>query len=239
MEKQTRRTIRNVGVLVLLTVLVSFGASYIAENSELQPVTPFTVKFTKITQLRDRAEVKHNLYALKSDGSSAAWDERDIGLGPAMVKTIRDIQRREAVTYEPNVNGKVTTPLSEKDIRVAQMTRTSCVEPNQEFTEEKFLGFDVLRTTHFIPEHKVKLEKWIAPSLNCYPIKDALYTGQGSDWKMIGHSEATEITLGEPSPELFAVPPDYREMPRVELFQEMKKRVGQGHIPPSPTGLYP
>jgi hypothetical protein len=58
--------------------------------------------------------------------------------------------------------------------------------------------------------------KWIAPALDCYPLKETQLSSRGS------HNEitVTAVAEGEPSATLFAVPANYIERPPSQVDAE-------------------
>lgn len=235
---------RLLGVLAGLTLLVSVAAVYFARVTSLKSPASFTIRMTETFRKGDGFHVKHVIYGYKSDGSLAKWDERDWGNGPVIVKTVRDVQSRQAVTYESTLKSKMTLPLSEEDIRKVQTVRGTCVEPEPGITveAERFLGFDVIKKTEVLTNEAAgrerRLEVWLAPELNCTSVKYVVSKpAPDSGWTVEAHGEATSITLGEPDPRLFDLPTDYSELPPVETFSELRKLHGRAPVPPSPGEL--
>jgi hypothetical protein len=224
---------------LLFTVLVCFVAEHFARAGNVKPMDSFTIHMTHATRLREGSfTTKRVIYAFKSDGSIATWDERQWGNGqPVIVKTIRDVPNRQIVSYEPATRSKITRYLNDKEIEIAQGARVQCVQPEDGdvVTQEGLLGFEVTKTVEILPSIEGRrLETWRAKALNCWSVKSVLSKPDPtspSGWLIEGHQEATSITLGEPEARFFEEPQDHTERSLVEMFAEIRRIIGRPIIP--------
>ncbi|MGH9782554.1 MAG: hypothetical protein ACRD88_00065, partial [Terriglobia bacterium] len=62
------------------------------------------------------------------------------------------------------------------------------------------------------PSTTFRMEQWLAPALDCLPLKQIFYVGSTpADVYAANVKEVTEVTIGEPPSTLFEKPSGYKQ----------------------------
>jgi hypothetical protein len=91
---------------------------------------------------------------------------------------------------------------------------------------ERILGHDIIKLTeeNRAPNNgKEVIEAWVAPELNCYPLRESDSLSYGPHNEI----EVADLTEGEPPSAMFDVPPDYVERSPSQLSADWAARFGQ------------
>jgi hypothetical protein len=115
--------------------------------------------------------------------------------------------------------------------------RGDCADPNpppgvvapQTVRWDKVLGYDVklLERDLLAPGpggKKISVESWRAPALNCYPLREKLFLGDGNE-KIVTHvREVISVMPGEPDATLFQIPAGWTERSPSQVYAEFERR---------------
>lgn len=184
--------------------------------------------------------------AFRADGSYAVWvrtylPEASPGPSTSEMRSLESPVTRSISLMYPQVKSLTTFQMSER--YAAFMTApVSCDSlrdrPAGHLESTEYLGFRVLK--HIVepaknePNRDWLLERWIAPELNCHPLRVVIWdiAADGSR-KPRSVREAASVVLGEPDPKLFEIPADFVERPPSEAEKEMAIRNSQPWVQPS------
>jgi hypothetical protein len=197
---------------IVLTINLVRGAIPRAKaQSSAAAVVPYTVIYELHLIMPDGREHPQSptimTYALASDGSrafrmeSTKLHERIIELASGKKQTIFDTLGKKSTEFNPE-------PIKPQDY--VRSAANHCVgSANESFAgEDQISGYRVARITHPGGSSFYALDHGCAP------------LGLKQDWGEKGRNETRLVSLvaGEPSPELFADPPSYQEVPPSVLF---------------------
>lgn len=173
--------------------------------------------------------VDHISYARKSDGSwvqVANIESPDGEVGD--LTSFVDVASSRHVDLEPFTRSAMTFYLSPSELRQEVGQSGSCPTAVSAAggERERILGYDVVRLTekNRAPNNgKEIIEAWVAPELNCYPLRKSGSLSDGPHNEI----EVTDLTEGQPPPTMFDVPPEYVERSPSQLSAEWAARFGQ------------
>ena len=143
------------------------------------------------------------------------------------VKTVIDLRSSQRAEFEPLTESKTTTPLSARYVQYLLTKPKSCGEGSN-FERNKIFGQDVIKVQneYNLPSGEVdRVERWLAPSLNCFSLRERLSRGpKNGPFVLKMTRDITELRLGEPEGALFLAPPDFKERSASEVAAEFKRR---------------
>jgi hypothetical protein len=172
--------------------------------------------------------------AFRADGSSVKDSRRQLAVGRGYeIRSVTDVAGLRRMVVDYATNSTTTYGLLPSYAATLRNAASSCdTKPVEEAT---ILGYAVVHTTtvHTFPginpESAVKLERWEAPALNCFALREVVTFGTRG-----AHNETTVLSVipGEPDPTLFSVPSDFIERAPSPRHVEFQRRFGVN--PPDP-----
>ena len=209
----------------LLTIVASFGWELVTQDRS-EGRTPFTAH--KITRMFDSDGIQKlttiHTYAVRSDGSFVSLNQMS-GSKVVGVKVILDTSSKKRVAVDPLTESITTHPISIGHLRLFTSRANSCTEAEATEAESgQFLGYHVQKE---VKESEVsRTERWVAPALNCYPLKKTFTVIQNGVAGPHNESEIVAVIEGEPDPQLFEVPANFVERSPSEVLSEYERRNG-------------
>lgn len=202
--------------------LISFLIGYRAQSQDLStPWKPFVAHLEVFKHPSKGSPVMHReSYARRSDGSYVrSFEARSPSGELGWVIEIHDLRKGTSVVTEPFTRRGTTVRYSERDMREWLETQPNCTTAGvpREATPlpaepwSKLLGRDVKQIRQGSDADTTDL--WVAPALDCYPLKKSEKFKSGS------HNEFTVLSIeeGEPSASTFEIPSGYVESSPLEI----------------------
>jgi hypothetical protein len=239
-----RRLTTGIMAIAVALATVSIARKTIAAAERSVARVPFVAK--QVTSMYDSHGVlRHQLsstYAIRRDGS---WVElRTNADGRSISKrVIFDLGGKRRTTVIASTKSTTTYPLSKDEL--SAMTRPNgenCSAMARDRGELKLqVPLSGAKTTlldrevvHFLWQSRPagsngaseSVEEWLAPSLNCYPMKEIVSKSRPHA-KEKGARTVTEVLsvqLGDPDPSMFSIPPDYTEKPPSQVISEQAEQ---------------
>lgn len=205
-------------VLYVATGLVTVGVSLLVVtrvHSQVQTTSfePFTAVL--VTSHEDntgaRNDTETSLTAVRSDGSRA---EMSVAVGNESegTKTLLDVTNKRRVTIDPKTASQTTYPMSAAAVEDA--LRGHLCPGQLKGEHSTMLGYDVVKVTDLMPNTPAaqqRVDLWIAPALNCFPLREEAFLLKEGEVKARNISTVISISKGDPDPTLFQVPPGLTE----------------------------
>jgi hypothetical protein len=151
-------------------------------------------------------------WAVRSDGARA--NRIVMNAGKPLIERMLDFPSGEKMTIMELTHRKSTTFDSERaGAPWLRFQDQNCVLPGGA-QPESLDGFESVEGYRTARITKGPAKFWYALDYGCAPVRDSI------SWGASGANETrlVKLTLGEPSAELFADPPDYEELPPSGLF---------------------
>ena len=230
--------------LVLASVVVGAGVFLFTRKvaSQQENRKAFTA-FLVMSFYKDDVESHKNefvLYAQRGDGSHVRATNRfgEVGQRWGVMKHIVDLRSRVEVGTDPWTDSKSTMPLSPGLLKFhsAPPLPPGCTKDPQA-PHETILGYDTVKVIdQFGSEQALRAERWLAPALECFPLREVAKVGSlvGNEFvpKSRQETQVVWVAEGEPSESLFDVPKGYVERKPSEIDAEWYRMTGQ-HITPT------
>lgn len=164
----------------------------------------------------------------RRDGSRASalevLDSRPVG-----TRSVLDPRSGRRIAVDPTTESVTTYMLSPAE--VAGLSGPVQCRPGEAGAGGTgvILGFPTIKQTHRVEAgfRSAVQESWVAPALNCLPLRVVTDVVDNGRPKAHIVEEAVSVTLGDPDPSLFAVPDGYTERSPSEVFAEKAKRAGR------------
>lgn len=167
-----------------------------------------------------------NFIAIRSDGSTVHGRTipKPGNRGIVEQRKIRDVSKREEISIDGLTDSVGTVPITAKNAELQKRMPTCTTEDPTK--RGSMLGYDIVRVVKDFPSNRyVRLETWLAPALNCFPLKEILYVGTSpNDLYTARVKEVTKVTLGDPPSILFEKPAEYVEMSPSQSSKEFFAR---------------
>ena len=193
--------------------------------------TPLAAEMTILDQSPEGATVtsRKSLLAVRADGSRADLF-LETNQKPDGKRKVTLLNERRQVMVDPSTESNTTYPLTAYSVQ-KQSQRPAC-EPAAALEKGTILGYTVYRFSREddYKQSLVKWDEWLAPDLNCMALRSISEGIIAASGKPLGRQtvEVTRIVLGDPSAELFAIPPTYTERSPSEVFREVDRRRAAG-----------
>jgi hypothetical protein len=191
---------------------------------------PFTAEYTE-TSTNPNSGVsaqKHLFWAVKSDGSRSLGSTDDLD----HQRLVKDLPHKREIVLSDHAKLKTTYDYSfafaTMPPRPARIANPTCMQntrvPYASLGEDVVAGY---RTFHYQAPLKNDADGttedhhyWYAPDLDCFEVLLKAYK-HDSTGTLTGVFEKriTRVRMGEPEPQLFEIPADYREVRPSELEQ--------------------
>jgi hypothetical protein len=221
-------------LLPIATFVSSFGIS--KQVILAQGRTALTA--TETESVYDRAgEVKtstNKVIGVRSDGSTVRALTVSIpgDRGVAELRHILDLSKGEEIVVDGLTESVSTFPIPSRGVDLhKQMPRCTTEDPR---TRGFLLGYDVVQVVYERARatRTFRQEQWLAPALNCLPLKQIFYIGStAADMYAANVKEVTQITTTEPPPVLFEKPSGYAERSASQRRSEFSRRYPEVPIP--------
>jgi hypothetical protein len=174
------------------------------------------------------------VYAVRSDGSAVmSWTSKTPDGRLAAMKNIMDFTAKRRIRVNGTVESVATTVLTDALIADQRRRNVRCLESAG--PKRKLLGFSVVELSSTI--EAIRVESWEAPELACQPLFEEGRRTLPSGSQRRASKEAVAVQLGEPSPQLFAVP-RWKERDPVGQSEEYQKRYGRELYPAALLARY-
>ena len=221
-------------VILILSVTAGVVGGVLAKQARPQsPLQPFTLDITETSvdaQGKPDTEPKFVRLSVREDGStSKATRIRRRSDGAELVsRIIYDLARRRKISIDPVTESTTTVPLSSADVQLHLVSAATACSGT---AAGQILG----REVYFVEENRTRkdsngaipiehIEKWIAPSLGCLPLRwdGTLYKPDGTFF--IRNVRAVDSITQGIADGAFEVPPGYVERSPSELMKERERR---------------
>ena len=157
-------------------------------------------------------------YASRGDGTSVLQTTHQREGQTVTSKGISDLNA-DALTSKRVRHDKATVTVGQIHPETARQMRaawTQCAS-GQYAGKDIILGFDVVRIIKDFPPgvtesgdtHHFSFDEWQAPALGCYPLKKVNTKYRNGVAGAHSVFEVTSVTMGQPDPSLFEIPPGY------------------------------
>src|SRR5262249_15516446 len=141
-------------------------------------------------------------------------------------KLIIDTNTKTRIAADGLTESLTTTRIS--DARVKQMRTKSTCTPDPSASHSSVLGYDVVQAIKTLPAGNhgfLCVELWVAPALDCYPLREIVYRSSGGGSEVLTNlREVTSVNPGPPAVDLFVVPRGYAERAPSAVFAEYDRR---------------
>ncbi len=146
--------------------------------------------------------------------------------------TFVDLAKGVEATVDGLTESVTSVPLQPRAIEKLRRQPSRCATEESP-AGDTLLGYDVLLIKKNLPGppglvHRV--EEWVSSELDCFALKQTFFRFRDDsldDFTVRIVREVRSITPGEPSEELFAIPPAYTERSLSEVMNEMNRRYPQ------------
>lgn len=172
---------------------------------------------------QDFTETK--ITAQKPDGSKSFLVNRTFRNGPSTHDSIEfrdifDVASRKHSGIDPLTRSLTTRLLA--DPKIGEMTSKPSCEAGVTESEELF-GYRVYKANEVLKlknDHSVKIEKWLARELECFPlrIEATKFSGETAVARTI--TRTLSLNLGNPDSSLFQIPSGYIERSPSQVMME-------------------
>src|SRR5580693_8166171 len=208
------RTIKGVASLILVALvavacgfLLAFGRTTQALSESFVPFTAHLVEKHCATLNASQPVTNEISVGRRRDGSEVeitsvhSPDKSQIGL----LVYILDVKSSREIQLEPFTKSIMTFYLSPSEL-AERLGSKRCPGSITQLTEHsKMLNYDVVRGKD--EYKKSTADKWLAPYLSCFTLKEVYSTTDGA-WN---EKTAVSLTEGEPQASMFEIPSDYIE----------------------------
>lgn len=170
------------------------------------------------------------ILAVRGDGSTvrSVTVMKPGGRGLAEQRTVTDLHRGAEISVSGVTESLTTFPLSPKVVLRLKARAVNGCQNVDRSDKSTILGYNVFRFTYnskLFDNSIMKTEEWVAPDLNCMPLKAVVRVGKSeAEMRLSNVEEVTEIKMGEPDASLFAIPPSYTELTPSQVTEEFNRR---------------
>ena len=234
---------KRLALLVVATVVVGGIAFLVARRASVHAQTGARKAFTAIyidsgykpdwtLALRQAG-----IYAVRGDGSTVEAQSEELPNHEwVTVRSVVDLAARKRTSVSPETESISTYALSDAALAHYQRPDTSC-SAQSSAPHATILGYDTVQVHSEIthpPGIVLKSDRWLAPALDCYPLRVRSFFGSTGGPPSPNFREVVAVMEGEPSPALFAIPEGYTERSPSEANAEYMKRFpGKTQFPES------
>jgi hypothetical protein len=191
-------------------------------------VGAFTLRYseTSTSRLRGTAFTKRLFFAVRADGSTSSGSTEDKNFERRITDFSKKVETRLADGVRLKSTRDYSFAFAGKDLPSRRSMSPTCT-PSVRDSVYTLLGVEQIlghRTYHY--QHKWSSQDgtqydehhWYAPELGCYEIQSKTYR-RDSAGNLTGVFDRTSLSIdmGEPDPELFRIPEEYREVKPSEL----------------------
>lgn len=208
-----------VGGVFFLSLLVGYRAQS-QTASPYRPKRPFTAhsRVLQFGSLQKPPHIHNEIYARRSDGSYVRRFQTVSPEGEvAWAVDIVDVPGRKYILLEPFTKSAITFYRSEAEMQQELRAKASCAGSNsvqQALSRagsvwDTILGHKVVQVVerHKGGKREVADEQWVAPELDCFPLRRSVWSETGSH----NETEVTKIEEIEPLDSMFEPPPGFVE----------------------------
>jgi hypothetical protein len=210
--------------------LVTLGAYFHPRRTNTPGVVAFTA--TVETKMYDRSgafkSMDVTVDAVREDGAHVFLRE-SINGSPVGVKSVTDPNSATRIVVDPATESLTTYHLSKEEVSQLRNIPVDCIGAEH----NSILGFDVYKSTTTTSDEvgQLQVESWLAPALNCYPLRNVAILAKKDGSKRRNESQAISVTKGTPDANLFNIPVSYAERPPSQVLAEAARRKNSGQTP--------
>ena len=214
-------------VFTALTIVATrVGIEVIAASKTWTPYTA-SVSHTKYSASTGLfLEVDSGTWAVRRDGSHVKVRALPSFVGPngqirpslRKTRVVIDVATGQRVSLDEDTASKTTYPLSTNRAKMPYIDRGlggNCENIPATAETDTLLGYEVRKVVKDSPstgERKVRFEAWLAPALNCDPLKTVNWGARNDGpFFMLEEIVVTSVTPGDPDAALFEIPANYVE----------------------------
>lgn len=220
--------------LTAIVALVSFLAPRLGSIRSQEPLRkPFTATIVERQYDPQGREIysEYALDAVRGDGSEVRMFRRHLPNQELFEpKWVLDLNAKRRVSVDPSTVSITTYLLSASVAAEYQAGDSSCVRAaeNSSTARSVIMGMQVVRVTEDTPHGLNAVdhaERWLAPQLGCFPLKEIFTFGlvpAGAAQRSV--REVLFITEGEPAASLFEIPGSYAERSPSQVSAEWTRR---------------
>lgn len=146
-------------------------------------------------------------------------------------RVVIDVATGQRVSLDEDTASKTTYPLNTSRSKMPFIDRGpggNCADIPATAERSELLGFEVRKIVRDFPstgKRKVRVEAWLAPALNCDPLKIRnLGAVNNGPFFVLEEIVVSSVELGEPDRSLFDVPVHYVERSPSEVQAEYARR---------------
>lgn len=209
-----------------LAIAVSLVAALPAAVQDVtRQYQPFTAK-TLITYIdeTDSTTEFNAVFARKTNGSYARLEQTEDYAGErGSSQYIADFIHKTWTTIKSYTQSATIFAMDDREFSNFQDLPGSCKNLTDgswnPIGESQLLGFNVTEVERKISA-KLTEKLWVAPQLQCFPLQELFIEGG----RVISKQEVTELSMGNPDPELFSIPRQYALVSPVEFEARWKEK---------------
>ena len=205
-------------VLALVLALNFFRTRLPRAHAQTLRAIPYTVVLDQRLIMPDGTTVPALTitWAIRSDGSRV---NKIVGnTPPALVERIIDYANgREVYAFDLTRQRATRNDSSLVASRWLRVKEQNC----QLLTSEAVAGTEIVGAYKAVKLSQPKHDSWYAPDFGCALVRDRM------DWgdKGVNETDLVSLTMGEPSPDLFAEPTDYAQASQMDIFNARKAQL--------------
>ena len=197
----------------------------------------FTAEYVVTTHNVSNVELQNatTVFAQRSDGSSVIL-QKTVGQGfPNGLRRVLNTKIGQMVTVDPATSSLTTYTYTDRDLEFYRRPPSGCEQQTRfapdPAAQEKVFGFEVKRFSGTIPGSEHTSERWMAPDLNCFVLREeTTILPERSKFSRVTKS----VNLGEPDPALFEIPVSgYTERSPSEVLTIARRNLGLAPTPKS------
>ena len=227
-------------IFTALTIVATrVGIEAIAASKTWTPYTA-SVSHTKYSASTGLfLEVDSGTWAVRRDGSHVKVRALPSFVGPngqvrpslRKTRVIIDVASGNRIALFEDTESKTTYPLNASKSFLPYIDRGlggNCANIPATAETDTMLGYQVrkvVKDSLSTGERKVRFEAWLAPALNCDPLKTVNWGSRNDGpFFMLEEIVVTSITPGDPDAALFTIPTNYVERSPGEVQAEYARR---------------
>jgi len=240
MKHRIRWSIAALATLLLLAASFKLGRrlQINAQQSAAVPFTVFMVEKLYAAGQDEPVNVVESIVATRSDGSIVTvkrYPSPDNSGNWVQPRVLLDVPGKRRISIDPRTESLLIYPMTDAGLAVQRTWQKSFCADRSNLQRSTLLGYEVLKVQAKGPEELEERTMWMAPKLDCFPLRETHTAGPPSGPTQRTAAEALFVIEGEPSPSLFKVPEDYAERTVAEFFQEWERRYPGQPIGPERT----
>ncbi len=225
--------IRQAILVAALTLIVAAGTSLITWRLHAQTQTAAFVALRRETIYKIPSNepyiVQNSEFSRKTDGSEVAIRTNVLPSGEVTAhKIIVDAATRTRSVVD-TATESVTTYASSEYVSGVLQQLSACTADASAQRSDNILGYETLKTLKesSLPHngHKIKVEKWVAPTLGCFALRQKTYLVDSHGMEALSnYVEVLSVKEGDPPISNFAIPTTFTERSPSAVMTEFARR---------------